>query len=137
MDTNVFIALFAGDEAGTAKARRALEEAAAERILRVSPVVYAELLAGGRPAEALDEFFYSKGVQIDWTTSEETWRTAGVRYGRYARDRRRRTSDSGPRRILADFLVGSHALHLGGRRLLTTDKGIFSEYFPEVEIVSP
>lgn len=137
VDTNIFIALFSGDEEGTVRVQHALEEAAAERMLKVSPVVHAELLAVERFPEVTDEFFFSKGIEIDWEAGEEVWRTAGIRYGRYARDRRQRPQDPGPRRILADFLVGAHALHLGDRRLLTTDTSIFSSYFPEVEIVSP
>lgn len=136
MDTNIFIALFLGDEEGATRAQRALEEAAAERVLTASPVVHAELLAGER-SEVVDGFFSSKGVELDWVAGEEVWRTAGLRYGSYARDRRQRSNDPGPRRILADFLVGAHALHLGDCRLLTSDTSIFSGYFPEVEVISP
>lgn len=120
-----------------ARVQRALEEEAAGRMLTVSPVVYAELLAGGRASEDMDEFFTSKSIERSWDIGEEVWRMAGLRYGDYARDRRRDRQDHGPRRILADFLVGAHALNLEGYRLLTTDTGIFSRYFPEVEIVSP
>lgn len=137
MDTNIFISLFSGDEEAATRVQRALEEAAAERVLTVSPVVHAELLAGERSPELVDGFFSSKGVEIDWVAGEEVWRTAGLRYGSYARNRRQRSNDPGPRRILADFLVGAHALHLGDRRLLTSDASIFSGYFPEVEIISP
>lgn len=137
MDTNVFIALFSGEEEGSQAAQHALEQAAARGTLVVSPVVHGELLAGERSAEAVDEFFSLKAIEVDWELGEEVWRTAGARYGCYARDRRRQATDPGPRRILADFLVGSHALRSGGGSLLSTDARIFSRYFPELEVLYP
>jgi predicted nucleic acid-binding protein len=61
----------------------------------------------------------------------------GSRYGSYARDRKRLDDDAGPRRIPADFLIGAHALHVGGRTLLTTDTRIFANRFPELRIIAP
>jgi predicted nucleic acid-binding protein len=137
VDTNVFIALFGGDDEAISWARHALEEAATRAVLSVVPVVYAELLAGGRPPERVETFFSEKGIEVDWEIGEQVWRAAGSRYGSYAHDRRRQSGDPGPRRILADFLVGAHALYLGGRTLLTTDKKIFTNYFPELRIIAP
>lgn len=137
MDTNVFIRFLSGDPETAPAAREALESAAARAALAVSPAVYAELVAGGRSAEAVREFFSAKDIEVDWDLGEEVWRTAGSRYGSYARDRRRRPDDSGPRRILADFLVGAHALHLGGGALLTADERIFASYFPELRLIAP
>ncbi len=137
VDTNVFIALFLGDDETTPWAQHALEEAATRAVLSVAPVVYAELVAGGRSPERLEAFLSEKGIEVDWEIGEQVWRTAGSRYGSYARDRKRRSGDPGPRRILADFLVGAHALYLGGRTLLTTDKRIFANYFSELRIIVP
>ncbi|MBA3472170.1 MAG: type II toxin-antitoxin system VapC family toxin [Rubrobacter sp.] len=136
MDTGVFVALFAGDEEATPWAQRVLEEMVVRSVLAVSPAVYAELVAGERSPEMVEAFFSEKGIEVDWEIGREVWRTAGSRYGSYARDRKRR-DDARPRRILADFLVGAHALHLGGRTLLTTDTRIFANRFPELRIVAP
>lgn len=113
----------------------ALEAAARRGRISVSPAVYAEL-AAGRSAGAVDEFFAAKGIEVDWEPGEEVWRVAGARFGKYARDRRRQKGDAGPRRILADFLIGAHALHMAGA-LLTSDTRIFASYFPELRIISP
>lgn len=137
VDTNVFVALFAGDEETSSWARRTLEEASTRATLVVSPAVYAELVAGGRSSENVEKFFSDSGMEVDWEVGREVWHTAGSRYGSYARDRKRQATDPGPRRILADFLVGAHALHMGGGVLLTTDSRIFGVYFSEVRTVSP
>ena len=137
MDANVFVALFTGDEEATPWAQRALEEVAARSSLALSPVAYAELLAGGRSPEALSGFLTEKGIEVDWALGERTWHEAGYRFGSYSRDRRKQTQDPGPRRILADFLIGAHALKHGGGVLMTLGKKIFASYFPELRIISP
>lgn len=135
VDTNIFSALLSGDEVAIVTMQTALEEAAAEGALAVSPAVYAELVAG-RTTDAVDDFFSDKGIEVDWEMDREVWRTAGSRYGAYARDRRRRRGDFAPRRILADFLIGAHALHLA-RSLLTADARFYGTYFPELRVVAP
>lgn len=136
IDTNVFVSLFAGDEEVSPWAQQALEEAATRAALTVSPAVYAELVDGRQP-EMVETFFSEKGIGVSWEIGRDVWRAAGIRYGAYAHDRRRQGAAPGPRRILADFLVGAHALHLGGKTLLTTDTRIFANYFPELRIVAP
>jgi predicted nucleic acid-binding protein len=135
VDTNVFSALFSGDPCSAPEARIALEAAAGRGQIAVSPAVYAEL-AAGRSHDVVDEFFSAKGIEVDWQLGARVWREAGTRYGRYARDRRRQRGDAGPRRILADFLIGAHALQAADA-LLTSDLRIFASYFPELRIVSP
>jgi predicted nucleic acid-binding protein len=135
VDTNVFLALLSGDPEAASQARVALEGARSAGPLVVSPAVYAELVAG-RDSEVVDTLISDKGIDVDWNLGAEVWRTAGARYGVYARDRRRQGADKGPRRILADFLVGAHALHLA-QALLTSDARIFGSYFSQLEIISP
>lgn len=135
VDTNIFSGLLSGKDEDIAMMQAALEKARAKGTLAASPAVYAELVAGRTP-ERVDTFFFDKGIEVDWDIGKEIWREAGVRYARYARTRMRQPDDSGPRRILADFLIGSHALKMAGA-LLTADAGIFSTYFPELDIISP
>lgn len=135
VDTNVFSALLSGDPDSAPEARIALGEAAGKGMLLVAPAVYAELVAG-RDSEIVDNFFSDKGIVVEWNLGAEVWRTAGVRYGAYARARRQQMGDAGPRRILADFLIGAHALHLA-HALLTSDTRIYGTYFTELEVISP
>lgn len=134
MDTNVFSAFLTGDDEAVSTMQVALESAAAEGVLLASPAVYAELVAG-RDSRVVDIFFSDKGIDVDWNLGADVWRTAGARYGDYARTRRQQRRDAGPRRILADFLIGAHALHLA-HALLTSDTRIYGTYFPELEIIS-
>lgn len=62
------------------------------------------------------------------------WRSAGLAFGGYAQRRRAQPGDPGPRRILADFLIGAHASELGAR-LLTFDGGVYRAAFPNLEVV--
>lgn len=135
VDTNVFSALLSGDPESAPEARVALGEAAGKGTLLVSPAVYAELVAG-RNSQVVDDFFAYKRIDVQWNLGAEVWRTAGARYGAYARARRQQSKDAGPRRILADFLIGAHALHMA-HALLTSGTRIYGTYFPELEIISP
>jgi predicted nucleic acid-binding protein len=135
VDTNVFIALFSGEEEASASAQAALEAARSTGPLVISPAVYSELVAG-RDASFVERFLSEKGIEVDWDQNKDSWRTAGVRYGEYARIRRRQKGDTGPRRILADFLIGAHALHRA-QVLLTSDTEVYSTYFSELTLQSP
>lgn len=134
-DTNIFSALLSGDPNSAPEARIALTEAQARGSVVVCPAVYAELVAGRTP-ETVDTFFSDKGIEVDWNIGKEVWREAGVRYAEYARTRMRQPDYSEPRRILADFIIGAHALKMADS-LLTADAGIFSTYFPELRVISP
>jgi len=72
-------------------------------------------------------------VVIDIRLQERLWLEAGLRFARYAR-RRRESFGEGPRRLLADFLVGAHAL-VQADRLLTLDPKVFRQDFPELHII--
>lgn len=85
---------------------------------------------------AVDDFLDRARVEVDWDLDEATWRTAAQAFRAYAERRRARRGDYGPRRILADFVIGAHALHYASA-LVTLDRGIYREAFPELEILTP
>ena len=82
----------------------------------------------------LDSFCRETGISVDWEIGEGVWRAAGRAFQLYV-SRRRKQRDSGPRRILADFLIGAHALQ-NGFHLLTLDDGLYRAAFPRLAIVS-
>jgi hypothetical protein len=134
IDSNILIALWNEDDTLNTQARSALDTALARGRLVVAAPVFAELLASPSRSEAfLDSFCKETGITVDWNLNEATWRLAGRAFQQYVARRRKR--DSGPRRILADFLIGAHALH-HGFRLLTLDDRLYRAAFPRLTILS-
>lgn len=115
VDTNVLVALLSGTESEAEAAQNALSGVAQRGVITISPVVYAELMAmPGLEPDELGSFLADTDVTVHWALGSEVWRAAGRAYSGYARRRRRQQGDAGPRRILADFAIGAHALY-GGR----------------------
>ena len=134
IDTNVLIALWNTDDRLNTLARSALDAAFARGGLVIAAPVFAELLAAPSRTEAfLDEFCTATGIAVDWTFDEVIWRAAGRAFQQYG-VRRRQQRDPGPRRILADFLIGAHAMH-HGFRLLTLDDRLYRGAFPRLTVL--
>jgi predicted nucleic acid-binding protein len=134
IDTNVIVALWDRDHTLNTIAQRALEVALSRGQLVIAAPVFAELLAcPGRDEQFLTTFFSDTGITVEWVLDESTWRAAGLAFQAYAAQRRKQR-DSGPRRILADFLIGAHALQKK-YHLLTLDDRIYRTAFPTLKIV--
>lgn len=134
VDTNILVALWDRDDALNSAAQSALDSALEHGSLAVSAPVFAELMAcPGRDDRFLDAFFEDTGITVEWNLDETIWRAAGRAFQAYA-VRRSKQGQPGPRRILADFLVGAHALHKG-YRLLTLDDRLYRAAFPGLKIV--
>lgn len=133
VDTNVLSAIFSGEQ-GAGDLLKGLYRAKARGEVMICGVVYAELLAHPRLVEAqLLDFLATSGIRTDYSLGDKVWRTAGIRYARHVARRRRSASGTGPRRILADFLIGAHAL-LNADRLMTIDRDGFEKDFPELTL---
>jgi predicted nucleic acid-binding protein len=133
IDTNIIIALWDKDAALSGAAQAALETAFNRGNLVVAAPVFAELMAApGRSEGFVTSFLDDTGIAIDWDLTQPVWRSAGRAFQAYA-ERRRRQRTSGPRRILADFVIGAHA-HTRGYRLLTLDEGVYRAAFSSLAI---
>ena len=133
VDTNVIVALWDQDEAVNLAAQSALDAALRRGHLVIPAPVFAELLAcPGRSEAFMDAFLKDTGISVDWNLDEAIWRTAGLAFQNYA-DRRRKQRDFGPRRILADFLIGAYALEKRCH-LLTLDDRLYRVSFPGLTI---
>jgi len=133
VDTNVVIALWDKDSALSLAAQNALEAAFRRGNLVAAAPVFAELIAApGRTETFVGSFFEDTGIAIDWELGEQVWRSAGRAFQAYA-ERRRKQRDVGTRRILADFLIGAHAVS-NDCRLLTLDDRLYRAAFPTLAI---
>jgi predicted nucleic acid-binding protein len=134
IDTNIFVGFWKIDDALNSLALSALDEAHKRANLVITAPVFAELLAyPTRDEEFLDRFFRDTNISIDWELNEAIWRMAGRAFQSYVA-RRRKHADTGPRRILADFLIGAHSLH-HGHSLLTFDDRLYRAAFPRLRIL--
>ena len=134
IDTNVLVALWDHDPSLNTAAQSALDAAYQHGGMVVAAPVFAELMAcPGRDQSFLDTFFKDAGITIQWNLDEATWRVAGRAFQAYAA-RRRKQGDRGPRRILADFVIGAHAMQ-NGYRLLTLDDHVYQKAFPALQIL--
>src|SRR5438270_437846 len=135
VDTNVIAALWDRDPAVSNSAQKALDAALERGSLVLSAPVFAELMAApGRTEAFLDRFCSDTGMTTEFNLDEEIWRLAGRAFQAYA-SRRRKQRDPGPRRILADFLIGAHASHRG-YRLLTLDDHLYQAAFSALTVIT-
>jgi predicted nucleic acid-binding protein len=133
IDSNVLVALWNSDDSLNRSAQKALRAARSGGPLVISAPVFAELVAALSRNEAfIDSFCSETSIAIEWDLDELIWRAAGRAFQHYAR-RRKNQSGSKPRRILADFVIGAHALRRG-YRLLTLDEGLYRLAFPRLAL---
>jgi len=132
LDTNILSNIWSAQPM-EAMIRAALTHLKQDGSLVLSPAVYAEALAHPNYSEAgVLHFLEITGIRVDFSLSNAAWTEAGRRYRQYA-IRRRRSQVEPPRRILADFLVGAHAL-LQADQLVTLDTGFYRTNFPELRL---
>ena len=126
VDTSVIVAWLDGNHPDHGPCLRALGKYAGEDQLAVSCVTYAELAAGGRTREGIDEDLEMfDRVELDF---EAAYR-AGAAFGRYRPGRK----ESKP--VLPDFLIRAQAATLGVRHLTNDHRRL--RVFPDVDFIFP
>ena len=134
VDTNVLSVLWLGDQMVSCMSDE-LARAGDEGGLVICAPVYAELFAHPHATpKVIARFLKDTNFTVDFDLDQCLWTEAGHRYARYA-NRRRASKGGESRRILADFVIGAHAL-LRADRLLTLDKGCYQQNFPELALLS-
>lgn len=124
VDTDVLIDLFLTDAPYHSESRERLRNAYRAGGIIICDIVYAELAPGFSRREDLDVALSQMHVRVSPIDSAVAWE-AGSRWRQYRRA-------GGPRaRILADFLIGAHALSAADV-FLTRDRGFFETYFPDL-----
>jgi predicted nucleic acid-binding protein len=133
VDTNVLSALWSNQFSQWNLPER-LGAAKNQGALLISPVVYAELLAYPKADESfVNAFLRDTGITVDFHITEEVWVDAGRRFARYAAQRRKSGAGEA-KRLLADFVIGSHAL-LQADRLMSLDIDRYRRHYPELKLV--
>ncbi len=129
VDTNVLLDVFLPAAAHHVQSREALSVAHDAGGIIICDIVYAELAPAFSSREALDEALRGIDVTLSPVDASIAWE-GGRRWMRYRRA-------GGPRqRILADFLIGAHALATADR-FLTRDQGFYATYFSDLDKPSP
>jgi predicted nucleic acid-binding protein len=131
VDTNVISAIWA-NEPNASSAESLLTDCYARGPLVLCPIAYSELLC--HPAiepSGAEKLLADADVRIDCDFDQTIWREAGIRFRSYLK---RRRHDALPRRFMADFLIGAHALR-SADRLISFNAADFRRDFPELAVL--
>ncbi len=133
VDSNVFSAIWSNEPSGQQLTQSLAAARSAGAVIMSAPV-FAELHAYPRLTEAfIEDFLGNTGVSVEFSLPENVWRLAGQRHAQYAA-RRRQSGGSEPRGLLADFIIGAHAL-LKADCLLTLDSKVYRLSFPDLLLI--
>ena len=127
VDTSVLLDILSDDPAHAQRSEALLARAHQQGSLIISPVVYAELAPSARDRRQLDGWLQHGGIRVVTLTGEHGY-SAGLAHAAY------RKAGGQRERLLADFLIGAHALH-EANRLLTRDRGFYRKYFSGLELL--
>jgi predicted nucleic acid-binding protein len=129
VDSNVIYDVLTVDASFYEESKANLARAHAEGQLVACEAVWAEVAAGFEDRQAAAARLHQ--LRIGFVAMDEL---AAVHAGSLWRVYRRQGGTR--QRILADFLIGAHALHHADR-LLTRDRGFYRAYFEDLPLVDP
>jgi len=152
IDTNPLIYIYHDVPDAGKKYAVLLGELAKKNALLIPKIVYGELSLIFEGESELNEFLSDTGIIIGEMTPE-SYVIAAKRWETYNRRRVLMCAKCGKKleqlictncnsrikirqHILSDFLIGAYALQMKGSNLITNDRGYFSTYFPELNIIT-
>jgi hypothetical protein len=129
VDTSVVLDVLTGSSTNASNSEAALRQASQQGQLIVCECVLAEIFPALGDRERVHEFLGE--WQMDFVPSnEESAILAGEMFLRFLKRGRER------KRILADFLVGAHAI-VHADRLIARDRGYLRDYFTSLKLLDP
>lgn len=126
IDTSILLDIFVDSEQAD-QSEACLIQAYEQGSLIIAPVVYAELVPQAPSQNELDRWLNAAGIQVVPLTKDHAF-TAGMAHAAYRKAGGKRD------RILADFMIGAHALS-EAHALLTRDRGFYRKYFSGLTIL--
>jgi predicted nucleic acid-binding protein len=134
-DTCVILDALCKDSEHFAWATRLLSEAGATEGAAVNAVTVAELCAGDRHPEVVEQDLQNWGIKI-LDVPAATSAVCGLAHRRYSIARRASGGGVAPKIPLPDFFIGAHA-EIMKWKLATRDTERISKYFPKVHLLTP
>ena len=152
VDTNVLVYIYCGIPNFGRKYAELLDDLSARYNLVIPKLVYGELSLVFSDSKQLKSFLSDTGIIIG-DIEPEAYILAAKRWNKYNKRRAFICQKCGKkleklscrecdaeikmrRHILTDFLIGAYALQTDGQKLVTSDKGYYSTYFPELTIIT-
>ncbi|HHO56633.1 MAG TPA: PIN domain-containing protein [Trueperaceae bacterium] len=134
IDTNIISALWSSEPASNDIAKK-LFDAKKRGALVIAAPVYAELFAyPNANREFIERFLRDSQIEVDFVLSETVWLKAAESFADYSK-RRRKSKAGQAKRLLVDFIIGSHALY-EANQLMTLDKNRYLTGFPDLKITA-
>ena len=131
-DTNFLQALLQTDHVHHGRSIDVLVQHA-DVSISICPMVFSEALCiPEMTLPALHLFLEDFGIEVDWLIPEQVWIEAGLARATHLRYR---ADPNSPKRLIADFVIGAHAL-VRGFGLCTFDPKGFRTAFPKLALIS-
>jgi hypothetical protein len=129
IDTNVLLDIFGADARFGEVSARAFRRCLAEGAIIACEVVWVEIAAAFSSATAFEQAMKTLGVGFSCVNERSVLAAARAWRGYRTRGGKRE-------RVVADFLVGAHAMEQCDR-LLSRDRGFYRECFKGLKLLDP
>jgi rRNA-processing protein FCF1 len=152
VDTNALVYIYSGIQSIGRRYAELLGDLSAKCNLVIPKLVYGELSLIFSDSKQLNSFLSDTGIIIG-DIEPEAYILAAKRWDKYNKRRVFICQSCGEKleklicrgcgdeikirqHILTDFIIGAYALQTGEQKIVTSDKGYYLTYFPELTIIT-